>query len=251
MKRLLAKGKVRHIMQSKKIFPKTLLFFYLIPYLLVLLFTALDCVANYMYIEWYWVTEWMVVLPETIGYYVLLAMVYAFFGVTAYYIFFGKTWQKWTVSVVSVLASFLFPVLRYVVRHIGYGGYLTNVDMLDLYNEDVTTGISLLMYALLALFVILTERAYYAWILRVEPTNEKKIFSPKHPVGITMMLFFGAIAVWATVNFILMGEFTGEAVLSLLVEYVIDLSGFWIAVWAANTHLKWGEKKTLEAMEND
>ena len=44
-------------MQSKKIFPKTLLFFFLIPYLAVLLFTALDCVANYKYIEWYWVTE--------------------------------------------------------------------------------------------------------------------------------------------------------------------------------------------------
>ena len=251
MKRLLAKGKVKAFMQSKKIFPKTLLFFFLIPYLAVLLFTALDCVANYKYIEWYWVTEWMVVLPEMIGYYLLLAMIYAFFGITAYYIFFGKTWQKWAVSVISVVASFLFPVSRYVVRHIGYGGYLTNVDMLDLYNEDVTTGISLLMYTLLALFVILTERAYYAWILRVKPTNEKKTFSPKHPIGITMMIFFGAIAAWATVNFVLVGEFTGEMILALLVEYVIDIFGFWIAVWAANIHLKWEEKKVLEVEISD
>lgn len=233
-------------MQTKKIFPKTLLFFYLIPYLAVLLFTALDCVANFKYLEWYWLTEWMVMLPETVAYYILLAMIYAFFGITAYYIFFGTTWQKWTVSVISVLASFLFPFLRYVVRHIGYGSYLTNVDMLDLYNEDVTTGISLLMYCVLALFVILTERAYYAWILRVKPDTANQIYSPKHPVGISMMIFFGAIAAWATVNFFLAGDFTTETVLALILEYAIDLSGFWIAVFAANTHIKWGESKAEE-----
>ena len=233
-------------MQTKKIFPKTLLFFYLIPYLAVLLFTALDCVANFKYLEWYWLTEWMVMLPETMAYYILLAMIYAFFGITAYYIFFGKTWQKWTVSVISVLASFFFPFLRYVVRHIGYGSYLTNVDMLDLYNEDVTTGISLLMYCVLALFVILTERAYYAWILRVKPDTANKTYSPKHPVGISMMIFFGAIAAWATVNFFLAGDFTTETVLALVLEYAIDLSGFWIAVFAANTHLKWGESNAVE-----
>lgn len=244
--RLFAKGMVKSIMQTKKIFPKTLLVFYLIPYVAVLLFTALDCVANFKYIEWYWVTEWMVVLPETVAYYILLAMTYAFFGIVAYYIFFGKTWQKWTISVISVLASFLFPCLRYIVRHIGYGDYLTNVDMLDLYNEDVTTGISLLMYCVLALFVILTERAYYAWILRVKPSNEKRIYSPKHPIGLTMLIFFGAIAVWATMNFILAGEFTTETALALILEYVIDLSGFWIAVFAAYVHIKWSEKKTEE-----
>ena len=233
-------------MQTKKIFPKTLLFFYLIPYLAVLLFTALDCVANFKYLEWYWLTEWMVMLPETVAYYILLAMIYAFFGITAYYIFFGKTWQKWTVSVISVLASFLFPFLRYVVRHIGYGSYLTNVDMLDLYNEDVTTGISLLMYCVLALFVILTERAYYAWILRVKPDTANQTYSPKHPVGISMMIFFGAIAAWATVNFFLAGDFTTETVLALILEYAIDLSGFWIAVFAANTHIKWGESNSVE-----
>ncbi len=228
-------------MRMKKIFPKTLLFFYLIPYLAVLLFTALDCVANFKYLEWYWLTEWMVVIPETVGYYLLLAMIYASFGIMAYYIFFGKTWQKWTISVLSVATAFLFPVLRYVVRHIGYGDYLTNVDMLDMYNDDVTAGVSLFLYAVLALFVILAERAYYAWILRETPSNEKKPYSVKHPVGISMMIFFGAIASWATINFFLMGEFGTEAILSLLLEYVIDITGFFVSAFAANTLIKWNE----------
>ena len=61
-------------MQTKKTFLKTLLFFYLIPHLAVLLLTALDCVVNLKYLEWYWLKEWMVVLPETVAYYLLLVM---------------------------------------------------------------------------------------------------------------------------------------------------------------------------------
>ncbi len=226
-------------MQTKKTFLKTLLFFYLIPYLAVLLLTALDCVVNLKYLEWYWLKEWMVVLPETVAYYLLLVMVFAFFGIVAYYIFYGKTWQKWTISVISVAASFLFPCLRYIIRHIGYGDYLTNVDMLDLYNEDVTTGVSLLMYCVLALFVVLTERAYYAWILREKPRTDIRLFSPKHPVGISMMIFFGALIAWTTVNFFMIGDFAKENILSLLLEYIIDFAGFWVAVFAAHTLAKW------------
>lgn len=226
-------------MQTKKTFLKTLLFFYLIPYLAVLLLTALDCVVNLKYLEWYWLKEWMVVLPETVAYYLLLVMVFAFFGIVAYYIFYGKTWQKWTISVISVAASFLFPCLRYIIRHIGYGDYLTNVDMLDLYNEDVTTGVSLLMYCILALFVVLTERAYYAWILREKPRTDIRPFSPKHPVGISMMIFFGALIAWTTVNFFMIGDFAKENILSLLLEYIIDFAGFWVAVFAAHTLAKW------------
>ena len=226
-------------MQTKKTFLKTLLFFYLIPYLAELLLTALDCVVNLKYLEWYWLKEWMVVLPETVAYYLLLVMVFAFFGIVAYYIFYGKTWQKWTISVISVAASFLFPCLRYIIRHIGYGDYLTNVDMLDLYNEDVTTGVSLLMYCVLALFVVLTERAYYAWILREKPRTDIRLFSPTHPVGISMMIFFGARIAWTTVNFFMVGDFAKENILSLLLEYIIDFAGFWVAVFAAHTLAKW------------
>lgn len=231
-------------MQTKTTFPKTLLFFYLIPYLAVLLLTGLDCFVNFKYLEWYWVKEWMVMLPETLAYYLLLAMIFAFFGIVAYYIFFGKTWQKWTISILSIVASFLFPCLRYIVRHIGYGDYLPDLDMLDMYNEDVTTGVSLLMYCILAILVILIERAYYAWILREKPRTDVKVFSPKHPIGMTMLVFFAAIASWTTVNFFMVGDFAKENILSLLLEYVIDLAGFWVAVFAAHTLAKWDAKKT-------
>ena len=228
-------------MQTKKTFLKTLLFFYLIPYLAELLLTALDCVVNLKYLEWYWLKEWMVVLPETVAYYLLLVMVFAFFGIVAYYIFYGKTWQKWTISVISVVASFLFPCLRYIIRHIGYGDYLTNVDMLDLYNEDVTTGVSLLAYCGGALIIILLVYAFYMVILREKPRTD---VSSKNPVGMTMLVFFVVIATWTTVNFFMVGDFAKENILSLLLEYVIDFAGFWVAVFAAHTLAKWDAKKT-------
>lgn len=231
-------------MQTKKTFLKTLLFFYLIPYLAVLLLTALDCVVNLKYLEWYWLKEWMVVLPETVAYYLLLVMVFAFFGIVAYYIFYGKTWQKWTISVISVAASFLFPCLRYIIRHIGYGDYLTNVDMLDLYNEDVTTGVSLLAYCGGALIIILLVYAFYMVILREKPRTD---VSSKNPVGMTMLVFFVVIATWTTVNFFMIGDFAKENILSLLLEYIIDFAGFWVAVFAAHTLAKW-DTKTKEVV---
>ena len=231
-------------MQTKKTFLKTLLFFYLIPYLAVLLLTALDCVVNLKYLEWYWLKEWMVVLPETVAYYLLLVMVFAFFGIVAYYIFYGKTWQKWTISVISVAASFLFPCLRYIIRHIGYGDYLTNVDMLDLYNEDVTTGVSLLAYCGGALIIILLVYAFYMVILREKPRTD---VSSKNPAGMTMLVFFVVIATWTTVNFFMIGDFAKENILSLLLEYIIDFAGFWVAVFAAHTLAKW-DTKTKEVV---
>ena len=231
-------------MQTKTTFPKTLLFFYWIPYLAVLLLTGLDCFVNFKYLEWYWLKEWMVVLPETVAYYLLLVMVFAFFGIVAYYIFYGKTWQKWTISVISVAASFLFPCLRYIIRHIGYGDYLTNVDMLDLYNEDVTTGVSLLAYCGGALIIILLVYAFYMVILREKPRTD---VSSKNPVGMTMLVFFVVIATWTTVNFFMIGDFAKENILSLLLEYIIDFAGFWVAVFAAHTLAKW-DTKTKEVV---
>jgi hypothetical protein len=232
-------------MQTKTTFPKTLLFFYLIPYLAVLLLTGLDCFVNFKYLEWYWVKEWMVILPETLAYYLLLAMIFAFFGIVAYYIFFGKTWQKWTISILSVVASFLFPCLRYIVRHIGYGDYLTDLDMLDMYNEDVTTGVSLLAYCGGALIIILLVYAFYVVILREKPRTD---VSSKNPVGMTMLVFFAVIASWTTVNFFMVGDFAKENILSLLLEYVIDLAGFWVAVFAAHILAKWDTKQTEEPL---
>ncbi len=234
-------------MQTKSKFPKLLLFFFLIPYLAVLLFTALDCLINYAYIEWLWVTEWMILIPETIGYYLLCAMLYALFGVMAYKIFFGKRYEKWILAILVPLCSFLFPFLRYIVRHFGYGSLLTNVEMLEIYNDDVTVGVTMLAYALIALLVILVERAYYAWILREPPKKEGKIYSPKHPIGITMLIYFAAMFLFSVLTFIFAGEISAEAILSLTVELVIDASGFWIAVFAAYTLRKW----ELVQKEND
>ncbi len=227
-------------MQTKKLFPKILLFFYLIPYLGVLLLTALDCFIVYAYKEWFWVKEWVLNIPmEVLASYLLMAMIYGLFGVTAYMIFFGKTWQKWVTPIISMASAFLFPILRYIVHHFGYGKYLSDIEMLDWYNEDVTMGTTFFIYSFLALFVTLAERLYYAVILREKPIDRGRVISPRHPIGLSMLLLFGSLLIWTTIYFFQIGDFTAESILTLIVEYAINIAGFFSSVLAGHVVSKW------------
>ncbi len=229
-------------MQTKKFIPKILLFFFLIPYAAMILFSVLHCLLYYAYFEWFWLPEWPMHLAETIADYLLWIMVYGMFGVIAYSIFFGKKAVVWLMPLISVIASFFLPISRYFVRHIGYGADLTAEDMLYWFEKDVSAAVTLLIYTILALLVTLVERIYYALVMRTTPDNMEKTISPKHPIGLTMMLFFGSILVWTTVNFVLIGEYTLDTFLALGLEFVIDISGFLISVFVADVLSKWTKK---------
>lgn len=226
-----------------KVLPKTLLFFYLIPYLVGLFFTALYCLGEVFFWQSLWLEEWMVGIPAFLSEYILFMTVYAFFGICAYFIFFGKMWQKIVVPVISVVCAFLFPSLRYLLRHVICGPHLDDLTMYDMYADDVAAGILLASYCIIALLVILMERAYYAWILRETPVNDKRTFSPRHPVGLTMLLFFAGIFVWTLVEYVLMMEYSLSSILLLLLELVIDVAGFWVATLAAGAVSKWHAKQ--------
>ncbi len=226
-------------MQTRSKFPKTLLFFFLIPYLAVLILTALDCFMDFAYQEFFWVKEWMVLIPRQLEYYLLIAVLYGAFGVMGYYLFYGRRWEKIVAPIVTVVASFLLPAARYLVHHIGFGPRLTNVDMLDIFNEDTTVAITMLAHGVVILLVLLAQYFFRILVLEGNLKNGAKFCSPRHPVALAMLIYFGALAVLATVNFFVTGVFDGLAILSLLVEYVIDASGFWIAVNASRVLTNW------------
>ncbi len=236
-------------MKKISVIPRTLIFFYGIPYLVALFFTALYCFGEIFFWQWMWLTEWMIGIPAFLSEYTLFMTVYGFFGICAYYVFFGKRWQKIAVPIISVVCAFFFPALRYLLRHLICGGYLNDLDMYDMYADDVMAGFLLASYCVIALLVILIERAYYAWILRESPVDRKRTFSPRHPVGLTMMLFFACIFVWGVVEYVLLGEYTWTSALMLLLELAIDVAGFWAATLAADKVSKWHKKEAASASE--
>ncbi len=231
-------------MQTKKIFPKLLLFFYLIPYLAALIFTGFSCLCDVYLYEWSWLAEWMAPVSGAVGDYILFAMVCLFFGIMAYAVFYWKPWQAVLVSGISLLAAFLFPFSRYLVRHLIFGSYGDRYSMLDMFLDDAAWSATLLSYTILALFVILLERTYYAFILRKRPCDEKKILSPKHPIGLSMLIFFCALMVSSTVFFFL-DEFAFENIWDLGLEYLRCAAGFFLACFSAGVLSKWTKKNHL------
>lgn len=234
-------------MKSNKAFLKTLFFFYLIPYLVSLLFTAIYCLGEVYFNRVLWLEEWMLIVPAYISEYTLTMMVYGFFGICAYYIFFGRLWQKIAVPAISVVCSLLLPFLRYPLRHVICGRFLNDLTMYDMYVDDVTAGYLFASYCLIAIVVILLERAYYAYILREKPQNDGRTFSLRHPIGMTMLLFFAGIFVWTLILYVLPGDFSLSSLGMLALELVIDVAGFWVATLAANAISAW-QKRDVAAV---
>ena len=218
----------------KKAIWKMILIVFVLPLGAALLFTALHCFFNNYYFEWYWVMEWMCNLPEVLAYYVVYASVFASFGVMAFFIFFQKAGQAVLVSAIFVITAGLFPLLRYVVRHFFYLSVYSEAVMQDIFITDSETSLILLGYVAIFLLIVLLERAFYQWILKEKPMRTGRMFSPKNPVGPAALIFFAALAVVSTLMFVTGGEYETENVLSLLLEYVIDLGGFSAAAFGAS-----------------
>ena len=222
----------------KKAIFKIFLFVVLIPLGAALLLTALYCLFSNQYYEWYWVSEWLCVLPNVLASYAIMLSVFASVGVAAYFVFFEKPGGAILLSAAFLLTAFIQPMLQYVVRHFCFLSTATVVEMLSYYEEDMETSLYLLMYTGIALIIIWLERAFYKWILKEKLERTSKMISPKNPVGLAMLIFFAALAVLSTILFILSGEYVAENFLALGIEYVIDLLGFLLAVFSAGRTAK-------------
>lgn len=222
----------------KKAIFQIFLFVVLIPLGAALVFTGIGCLFSNQYYEWYWVPEWLCVLPEVLAHYIVLLSVFAALGVTAYFVFFEKPGKAVLLSLAFLVAAFVSPLLRYVVRHLCFLSTMTAADMLDYYETDVETALYLVMYMGIAFLVLWLERAFYKWILKETPERTSKMISPKNPVGLAMLIFFAALAALSTLLFVLDADYTLENFLALGIEYVIDFAGFMLAVFSASRTAK-------------
>ena len=214
----------------KKTYGKLILWLGVLPTVVIFLMTSIYCLFSNMYLEWYWVTEWMYTLPQTAADYVEMLLVYLLLGLTAHIVFFEKGSRGALMSLLSAVALFAIPLLQYVIRHLFFVNTMDRSVMAEWFNIDIFDAIYLLFYYALGLLVIWILRAIWAWILVQKPAAKGKIFTVRHPVGLAMTIYFTAHSAIATIMFISAG---GANFGGLLFEYGINLAGFVISVAAA------------------
>lgn len=214
----------------KKTYGKLILWLGVLPTAVIFLMTSIYCLFSNMYLEWYWVTEWMYTLPQTAADYMEMVLVYLLLGMTAHIVFFEKGSRGALTSLISAAALFAVPLLQYVIRHLFFVNTMDRSMMAEWFNIDIFDAIYLLFYYALGLLVIWILRAIWAWILLQKPVAKGKIFTVHHPVGLAMTIYFAAHSAIATIMFI---SASGANFGALLFEYGINLVGFVIAVWSA------------------
>ena len=186
-----------------------------------------------MYLEWYWVTEWMYTLPQTAADYLEMLVVYILLGMAAHFVFFEKGKRSAVFALSSLAVLFLVPLAQYLIRHLFFMNTMDKSMMAEWFNIDIFDAIYLAFYFVLGLFVILVLRAIWAWILLQKPVAKGKIFTVHHPIGLSMTLYFGAHSAIATIMFLLGGSFSAENFGALAFEYGINLIGFTVSVLTA------------------
>ena len=218
----------------KKAIWKSILFVFLIPLGAALLFTALYCLFTNMYYEWFWLPEWLTYLPETIADFIVYASVYASLGVVGYFVFYQKAGRAVQMSVIFAAAAFSIPFFRYIVRHLCLGGAANVVDMLDFFIVDMETSLYLLIIFSIGLFVLWLEKAFYRLVIKEKPSVDARVISPKNPIGLAMLIYFSAMLMLAIILFTVEGEYSAESFLSLGMELVINIGGFFVAAFGAH-----------------
>ena len=218
----------------KKAIWKSILFVFLIPLGAALLFTALYCLFTNMYYEWFWLPEWLTYLPETVADVIVYASVYASLGVVGYFVFYQKAGRAVSLSVIFAVTAFSIPFFRYLVRHLCLGGAANVVDMLDFFVVDMETSLYLLILYLIGIFVLWVEKAFYHLVIKEKPSAEARVISPKNPIGLAMLIYFSAMLVLAIVLFTVEGEYSAQSLLSLGMEFVINIGGFFVAALGAH-----------------
>ena len=214
----------------KKPYGKLILWLGVLPTAVIFLMTSIYCLFSNMYLEWFWVTEWMYTLPQTAADYMEMVLVYLLLGLTAHSVFFEKGCRGALASLLSAVALFAVPLLQYVIRHLFFVNTMDRSVMAEWFNIDVFDAIYLLFYYALGILVLWILRAIWAWILLQKPMAKGKIFTVHHPVGLAMTIYFAAHSAIATIMFISAG---GANFGALLFEYGINLAGFAVSVLGA------------------
>ena len=217
----------------KRVIPKLLLFFCLIPWAAAMIFTVVDCIFNIMYLDWLWIPDWCMKIFNLLSYYMIELTAFALFGIFSAYIFFGKAYKAALLTVFTFACAILFPLSRYFVGHMLLTGTMYDTAMLAYFNENWLFAENLLMNALLLLIAMLLTKLFAGVIFKNHREVPEKMLSLRNPLNLAALIFCSAAVIMASILFVTFGEFTLESVLSLLLEYAINAVRFFVIVCIA------------------
>ena len=217
----------------KRVIPKLLLFFCLIPWVAALIFAVVDCIFNVMYLEWLWIPDWCMVIFNLLSYYLIELTAFSLFGIFSAYIFFGKKSKAILLTVLAFAGTVIFPFSRYFIGHMLLADTMYDTAMLSYFSDNVLFVQTLLMNALLLLIAVLLTKLFSGILYKNPADLEGKMFSLRNPLNLAALIFCAAAVLLASVLFVSVGDFSFEGVLSLFVEYVINAVRFVVIVFTA------------------
>ena len=226
----------------KRVIPKLLLFFCLIPWGASLLFAVIDCIFNIKYLDWLWIPDFCMVIFDLLSYYLLEMTAFATFGIFAAYIFFGRPIKAVFLTLGALVMTFALPYSRYLIHHMLLSGVMYDIAMLDYFNDARWFAETMLMNGILFLMACLLTKLFYRVISKKGEDLPTKMLSLKDPHNIASLIFCAAAVLLATILFFDAGAFTGENILSLIVEYVINAVRFFVIAFTVITTVRWNKK---------
>lgn len=226
----------------KRVIPKLLLFFCLIPWGASLLFAVIDCIFNIKYLDWLWIPDFCMVIFDLLSYYLLEMTAFATFGIFAAYIFFGRPIKAVFLTLGTLVMTFALPYSRYLIHHMLLSGVMYDIAMLDYFNDARWFAETMLMNGILFLMACLLTKLFYRVISKKGEDLPTKMLSLKDPHNIASLIFCAAAVLLATILFFDAGAFTGENILSLIVEYVINAVRFFVIAFTVITTVRWNKK---------
>jgi hypothetical protein len=195
-----------------------------------------------MYLDWLWIPDWCMVVFNMLSYYMIELTVFAMFGIFAAYIFFGRPIKAVFLTLGTLVMTFALPYSRYLIHHIFLSGVMYDIAMLDYFNDARWFAETMLMNGILFLMACLLTKLFYRMISKKGEDLPTKMLSLKDPHNIASLIFCVAAVLLATILFFDAGAFTGENILSLIVEYAINAIRFLVIAFTVITTVRWNKK---------
>ena len=212
----------------KRVIPKLLLFFCLIPWGAAMIFTVIDCIFNIMYLDWLWIPDWCMKIFNLLSYYTIELMLFSLFGIFSAHIFYGKAYKAVLLTALAFAGTVVFPLTRYFVGHMLLTGTMYDTAMLAYFNENWLFAENLLLNAILFLIAVLLTKLFASVVFKNPGRMPEKMLSLRNPLNLAALIFCSAAVIMASILFISVGELSFESVLSLLVEYLINAVRFFV-----------------------
>lgn len=216
----------------KRVIPKLLLFFCLIPWGAVMIFTIMECIFQIMFLDW-WIADWGVRISNLISTYLIDWTMFALFGIFAAYIFFGKKLKAVFLTALAFAGTILMPISRYFIIHMLLTETLYDTAMLSYFSEHWLFAETLLLNAILFLIAVLLTKLFASTLFKNPQSVPEKMLSLRNPLNLAALIFCSAAVIMATILFVSFGEFYFESILSLFVEYLVNAIRFFIIAGVA------------------